>query len=90
MGFFWGVEIKTEWADGTPIKGEDYQKYFKGILTRRLLEGGLICRFDDKEDPVIQFAPALIADEEILSRIARITGEALGDLEQEIQARSAK
>jgi adenosylmethionine-8-amino-7-oxononanoate aminotransferase len=87
MGFFWGVEVKTEWADGTPIKGEDYQRYFKGILPRRLLERGLICRFDDKEDPVIQFSPALIADREILSRIAEITGEALGDLEREIQHR---
>jgi adenosylmethionine-8-amino-7-oxononanoate aminotransferase len=40
MGFFWGVEIKAEWPDGTPISGRDYQDRFKGLLARELLEGG--------------------------------------------------
>ncbi len=84
MGFFWGVEIRAEWPDGTPIAGQDYQKYFKGVLPKSLLKHGLICRFDDKEDPVIQFSPALIADREVLSRIAEITGQALSELEHEI------
>ncbi len=88
MGFFWGVEVKAEWADGTPIKGKEYQRHFKGLLPRKLLEGGLICRFDDKEDPVLQFSPALVADGEVLSRIAEITDYALTELESEISRRS--
>jgi adenosylmethionine-8-amino-7-oxononanoate aminotransferase len=84
MGFFWGVEIRAEWPDGAPIIGQDYQDYFKGVLPRSLLKNGLICRFDDKEDPVIQFSPALVADREVLSRIAEITGRALSELEKEI------
>ena len=84
MGFFWGVEIRAEWPDGTPIEGKEYQEYFKGVLPKSLLKHGLICRFDDKEDPVIQFSPALIADREVLSRIAEITGKALSELEHEI------
>ena len=87
MGFFWGVEIRAEWPDGTPITGQDYQKYFKGVLPQSLLKNGLICRFDDKEDPVIQYAPALIADREVLSRIAEITDQALSALEHEINHR---
>ena len=87
MGFFWGVEIRAEWPDGTPITGQDYQKYFKGVLPQSLLRNGLICRFDDKEDPVIQYAPALIADREVLSRIAEITDQALSALEHEINHR---
>ena len=87
MGFFWGVEIRAEWPDGTPITGQDYQKYFKGVLPKSLLKNGLICRFDDKEDPVIQYAPALIADREVLSRIAEITDQALSELEHEINHR---
>jgi adenosylmethionine-8-amino-7-oxononanoate aminotransferase len=87
MGFFWGVEIRAEWPDGTPITGQDYQKYFKGVLPQSLLKNGLICRFDDKEDPVIQYAPALIADQEVLSRIAEITDQALSELEHEINHR---
>ena len=87
IGFFWGVEIRAEWPDGTPITGQDYQKYFKGVLPQSLLKNGLICRFDDKEDPVIQYAPALIADREVLSRIAEITDQALSELEHEINHR---
>ncbi|MEJ7841028.1 MAG: aspartate aminotransferase family protein, partial [Rubrobacter sp.] len=87
MGFFWGVEIRAQWPDGAPITGRDYQEYFKGVLPRSLLKNGLICRFDDKEDPVIQFSPALTSDREILSRIAEITDDALSELEGEIGRR---
>jgi adenosylmethionine-8-amino-7-oxononanoate aminotransferase len=87
MGFFWGVEIRAEWPDGTPIAGRDYQEYFKGLLPQSLLKNGLICRFDDKEDPVIQFSPALTSDREVLSRIAEITGQALSELEGAIGRR---
>ena len=84
MGFFWALEVRPERADGTPLKDDEYQKYFKGVLSRKLLEGGLICRFDDKEDPVIQFSPALVADRETLSKIAEITDCALTELEREL------
>ncbi len=88
MGFFWAVELRPERADGTPLDGEEYQKYFKGVLSRKLLEGGLICRFDDKDEPVIQYSPALVADKEILSKIADITDEAVTELERELGYRS--
>ena len=84
MGFFWAVEVNPEKADGTPLEGDEYQKYFKGVLSRKLMEGGLICRFDDKDEPVIQFSPALVSDREVLSRIAEITDEALTELEKEL------
>ena len=84
MGFFWAVEINPQRADGTPLTGDEYQKYFKGVVSRKLMEGGLICRFDDKEDPVIQFSPALTSDREILSRIAEITDDALTELEKQL------
>jgi adenosylmethionine-8-amino-7-oxononanoate aminotransferase len=84
MGFFWAVEVNPEKADGTPLEGDEYQKYFKGVVSRKLLEGGLICRFDDKDEPVIQFSPALVSDREVLSRIAEITDDALTELEKEL------
>jgi glutamate-1-semialdehyde aminotransferase len=40
MGFFWAVEVRPERADGTPVSGRDYQENFKGLLARKLLEGG--------------------------------------------------
>ncbi len=84
MGFFWAVEVRPERADGTPLAGEEYERYFKGVVSRKLLEGGLICRFDDKDEPVIQYSPALVADREVISRIAEITDGALTELEREL------
>jgi adenosylmethionine-8-amino-7-oxononanoate aminotransferase len=88
MGFFWAVEVKPERADGTPLEEDEYHKYFKGVVSRKLLEGGLICRFDDKDDPVIQYSPALVSDREVLSRIAEITDYALTELERQLGYRS--
>ena len=88
MGFFWAVEVKPERADGTPLEGVEYERYFKGVLSRKLVEGGLICRFDDKDEPVIQFSPALVADREVIGRIAEITDGALTELERELGYRS--
>lgn len=90
MGFFWGVEVRTEWADGTPIRGEEYQKHFKGVLGQKLSERGLICRVDDKEETVIQYAPALVADEQVLDSIVDITDSALTELENEIKHRGSR
>src|ERR687897_1207751 len=84
MGFFWAVEVKPERTDGTPLEEDEYHKYFKGVVSKKLLEGGLICRFDDKEDPVIQFSPALVSDRGVLSRIAGITDNVLTKLEREL------
>ena len=84
MGFFWAVEVRPERPDGTPLQEDEYQKYFKGVLSRKLMEGGLICRFDDKDEPVIQFSPALVADREIIGQIAGITDNALTELEREL------
>ncbi|HEU4493134.1 MAG TPA: aminotransferase class III-fold pyridoxal phosphate-dependent enzyme, partial [Rubrobacteraceae bacterium] len=88
MGFFWAVDLTPERADGTPLEGDEYQRYFKGVVSHKLLEGGLICRFDDKGDPVIQYSPALVADKEVLGRIAEITDGALTELERELGYRS--
>ena len=87
MGFFWAVEVKPERADGRHWRTTS-TKYFKGVVSRKLLEGGLICRFDDKDDPVIQYSPALVSDEEVLSRIAEITDGALTELEKQLGYRS--
>lgn len=84
MGFFWAVEMKPERADGTPLEEGEYRKYFKGVLTKKLIENGLLCRFDDKDEPVIQYSPALISDKETLSKIAEISDSAVSELEREL------
>jgi adenosylmethionine-8-amino-7-oxononanoate aminotransferase len=49
----------------------------RGHLSKRLLELGLICRADDRGDPVIQLAPPLISGPAEFDEIERILRIAL-------------
>ena len=49
----------------------------RGFLSPRLYEAGLICRADDRAEPVITLSPPLIAGEEELTFIERTLREAL-------------
>ena len=48
------------------------------IVSPRLYEAGLICRADDRAEPVITLAPPLIAGEEELCFIADTLRSVLG------------
>ncbi|MEA2470413.1 MAG: hypothetical protein QOE38_1412, partial [Thermoleophilaceae bacterium] len=41
---------------------EESETLLRGFLSGALYEHGLICRADDRGDPVIQLSPPLIAD----------------------------
>jgi adenosylmethionine-8-amino-7-oxononanoate aminotransferase len=58
MGYFYGIELTKQGEDFTAEEGEWLIRRF---LSLRLLELGLICRADDRGDPVIQLSPPLIA-----------------------------
>ena len=47
------------------------------VLSQRLDELGLLCRLDDRGEPVVQLSPPLVADRELLDRMVGIVGEAL-------------
>ena len=53
----------------------------------RLLERGLICRSDDRGDPVIQLSPPLVARQHEFDEITRILGEALEEAWSELGRR---
>jgi adenosylmethionine-8-amino-7-oxononanoate aminotransferase len=84
MGFFWALDLDPVWADGSELVGDDYTRLFKQELFDDLLERGLICRVDDRESPVIQFSPALIAEADDLRKLAEIVSAAIGELERKL------
>ena len=49
------------------------------FLSPRLFERGLICRADDRGDPVVQISPPLVAGEEEFDQIASILGDVLAE-----------
>jgi adenosylmethionine-8-amino-7-oxononanoate aminotransferase len=69
MGYFYGIELTN---DGVDFTDDECEWLIRGFLSTRLLENGLICRADDRGDPVIQLSPPLIAGPEEFEQIASI------------------
>jgi len=58
MGYFYGIELTR---NGSAFSDEECEWLIRGFLSKRLLELGLICRADDRGDPVIQLSPSLVS-----------------------------
>ena len=53
-------------------------------LSDRLLENGIICRADDRLDPVIQLSPPLIITKEEMDRVVGVLDDVIGNLEARV------
>ncbi len=60
-GYFYGIELVRDRDTRSSFSDEEREDLLRGFLSNRLLELGLICRTDDRGEPVIQLAPPLIA-----------------------------
>jgi adenosylmethionine-8-amino-7-oxononanoate aminotransferase len=78
-GFFWAVEMVKD-EDGTTFDVEERERLVRGFMPRRLLEGGLIARADDRGDTVLQVAPPLVSTrkdlDELVDRMAGVLADA--------------
>jgi adenosylmethionine-8-amino-7-oxononanoate aminotransferase len=77
-GFFWAVELVRDAQAGT-FDAAERDRLLRGYLPGRLLEAGIIARADDRGDSVVQIAPPLISDADILDAIVDRLGEVLTD-----------
>jgi adenosylmethionine-8-amino-7-oxononanoate aminotransferase len=67
MGYFYGIELTRNGAD---FSDKECEWLIRGFLSKRLLELGLICRADDRGDPVIQLSPSLVAGQDEFDTIS--------------------
>ncbi|MCB0869257.1 MAG: aspartate aminotransferase family protein [Solirubrobacterales bacterium] len=63
-GYFQAIELVKDQETKESFNDEESEKLLRGFLSGALYERGLICRADDRGDPVIQFSPPLICDTE--------------------------
>ena len=56
-GYFFGVELVKDKATKGTFNNEETERLLRGFLSPALFEAGLVCRADDRGDPVVQFAP---------------------------------
>jgi adenosylmethionine-8-amino-7-oxononanoate aminotransferase len=60
-GYFWGIELVKNQETKESWDSEAAEKLLRGFVSPELFRRGLICRADDRGDPVIQLAPPLIS-----------------------------
>jgi adenosylmethionine-8-amino-7-oxononanoate aminotransferase len=61
-GYFQALELVKDRDTKESFSDEESETLLRGYLSGALYEHGLICRADDRGDPVIQLSPPLIAD----------------------------
>jgi hypothetical protein len=62
-GYFYGIELVKDKTTRETFDDAESERLLRGFLSGALFEAGLICRADDRGDPVIQLAPPLIVDQ---------------------------
>jgi adenosylmethionine-8-amino-7-oxononanoate aminotransferase len=78
-GFFYAVELVKDKDTKATFNDEECETLLRQFLSPRLFECGLICRADDRGDPVVQISPPLVAGEEEFDRIVSILGDVLAE-----------
>jgi adenosylmethionine-8-amino-7-oxononanoate aminotransferase len=68
-GFFQAIELVKDQDTKESFNHEESETLLRGFLSAELFERGLICRADDRGDPVIQLSPPLIAGPEQFEEI---------------------
>jgi adenosylmethionine-8-amino-7-oxononanoate aminotransferase len=76
-GFFWALELVRDRATKAPFSPAEADWLLREVLSARMEELGLLCRLDDRGEPVVQLSPPLVADAALLDRVVSIVGEAL-------------
>ena len=76
-GYFQAIELVKDRDTKESFNDEESEDLLRGFLSGELFRRGLICRADDRGDPVIQFAPPLIADTEQFQEIEAILRDVL-------------
>jgi len=86
-GFFYSLELVKDRDTRATFSADECEWLLRGFLSHRLLERGLICRQDDRGDPVIQLSPPLVARQPEFDEIAGILGDVLTEAWEKLHRR---
>jgi adenosylmethionine-8-amino-7-oxononanoate aminotransferase len=76
-GFFYALELVKDKETRATFDDEESESLLRGFLSGELFSRGLICRADDRGDPVVQISPPLVAGQAEFDEIACILGDVL-------------
>jgi adenosylmethionine-8-amino-7-oxononanoate aminotransferase len=87
-GYFQAIELVKDRETKESFNDEESEKLLRGFLSGELYKRGLICRADDRGDPVIQLAPPLICDTEQFEEIHDVLHGVLTEAWDQVVAHS--
>ena len=85
-GFFHAIELVKDQETKEGFTDEESEWLLRGFLSGELFRRGLICRADDRGDPVIQLAPPLICDTEQFEEIESVLRPVLTEAWERVKA----
>jgi adenosylmethionine-8-amino-7-oxononanoate aminotransferase len=71
-GYFYGIELVKDKATRETFDDDESERLLRGFLSHALFDAGLICRADDRGDPVIQLSPPLTCTQEHFDEMEQI------------------
>jgi adenosylmethionine-8-amino-7-oxononanoate aminotransferase len=71
-GYFYGIELVKDKATRLTFNDDESERLLRGFLSHALFDAGLICRADDRGDPVIQLSPPLTCGQEHFDEMEQI------------------
>ncbi len=71
-GYFYGIELVKDKSTRETFSDDESERLLRGFLSPALFEAGLVCRTDDRGDPVIQLSPPLICTQEHFDEMEQI------------------
>ena len=74
-GYFWGIELVKDQGTKETWFGDDAERLLRGYVSPEIFRRGLICRSDDRGDPVVQLAPPLISTRADIDFIVEVLRE---------------
>ena len=84
-GYFYALELVKNKETREGFTDEECETLLRGFLSPRLFERGLICRADDRGDPVVQISPPLIATQAEFDEMTGILGETLAEAWEQVK-----
>jgi adenosylmethionine-8-amino-7-oxononanoate aminotransferase len=78
-GFFYALELVKDKETRETFSDEECETLLRGFLSPQLFERGLICRADDRGDPVVQISPPLVASQSEFDEMTGILGDVLSE-----------
>jgi len=83
-GCFYALELVKNKETRETFSDEESENLLRGFLSPELFERGLICRADDRGDPVIQISPPLVAGQAEFDELVTILGGVLEEAWEKI------